>query len=882
MNGAHNQMSTNLTSTASTLPMQLARIMAILLFPFTVMGQELGEPLTGPEILPETVQIEHSLFANCALLNTGSVFCWDTRVPLISTFENFITDIASFSELNAALNNDIASITLDSVHLCGIGRVSGIACVAALGRSSSANGEVAFPPEPEASYLSISDLGPNNSPSVCGIQTDNRVVCWGSTLSGSNNIANVPPEAAFLQQVDVDFTRACGIDLNNALVCWGRSRLNGGVDAHFGDVDITTIGPVKQVSLGRLGACVIDMNDRLECFVEFSSFTDIFADVTFSSIEVSETFQFSNRNVLCYETTSGEKDCQELTVTEDSASSESILSSDADVRLISSRNGVCYISTDEVMTCTGRQGLFEQNPFPTAPQNLNVNFFSDIQAELTWARPTADPMADDFASGYEIFRDGVFIARLPVVTSFIDSNTNPDADYEVRATRGLIAGTSAFVNAEGMGSSELPLVPATPAQPTEPTTPTIPGDGSIEIELTGTVYSSSALELFYNPTQGANSALRYNILRDGALIRENSPATSQFEAGLEVNTSYLYEVEAVFDGNIVATNNITLTTFDDGSGSASAPPVALPESASPSVVNIMLSGAVYSPSALELFWNRSPVANVTYNIFRDGVLVRERSPAVSHFSGQLPPNNTFVFEVVALLDGDAVASSTIEIDTRSRSVSEPIFSGPQQSDIAPLEDTETPSTQITSDVSNLIAGTVTFSGRANDENGSGVDRVFVSVRNNDGLFYYDGAFRPEDTENFRHLNVATGTDRWTINFPLPAGTYEVTARARDSARNQNPRVRDRRTVVVLPRNNIPSADSGTFVQGNALVFPDDGYYQVQTADGSRNICEGERSCEVPDGTYIVINHSTGGRFDNIVVGIGGTAGSSRSGSASGN
>jgi len=158
----------------------------------------------------------------------------------------------------------------------------------------------------------------------------------------------------------------------------------------------------------------------------------------------------------------------------------------------------------------------------------------------------------------------------------------------------------------------------------------------------------------------------------------------------------------------------------------------------------------------------------------------------------------------------------------------------------------------------------------------------VSVRNNDGLFYYDGAFRPEDTENFRHLNVATGTDRWTINFPLPAGTYEVTARARDSARNQNPRVRDRRTVVVLPRNNIPSADSGTFVQGNALIFPDDGYYQVQTADGSRNICEGERSCEVPDGTYIVINHSTGGRFDNIVVGIGGTAGSSRSGSASGN
>jgi len=198
-------------------------------------------------------------------------------------------------------------------------------------------------------------------------------------------------------------------------------------------------------------------------------------------------------------------------------------------------------------------------------------------------------------------------------------------------------------------------------------------------------------------------------------------------------------------------------------------------------------------------------------------------------------------------------------------------------------DTETPTTHITSDLSNLTAGTVTFSGKANDEGGSGVDRVFVAIRNSAGLFYYDGAFRPEDTVNFRHLNVANGTDNWSFSVPLPAGTFEVTARARDGARNQNPRIRDRRTVVVSARSGGQASGSNSFVQGNTLVFPDNGYYQVQTVNGSRNICEGRRSCDVEDGTYVVINHTTGQRFNNVVVGSrdGSTGSSAGSGNNSG-
>lgn len=56
------------------------------------------------------------------------------------------------------------------------------------------------------------------------------------------------------------------------------------------------------------------------------------------------------------------------------------------------------------------------------------------------------------------------------------------------------------------------------------------------------------------------------------------------------------------------------------------------------------------------------------------------------------------------------------------------------------------------------------------------------------------------------------------------------------------------------------------VDGNTIHLPDDGWYQVQSASDYRSICEGERQCEVDNGTYIVINHSTGTRWENVEVG----------------
>ncbi|WP_157736501.1 hypothetical protein [Granulosicoccus antarcticus] len=65
-------------------------------------------------------------------------------------------------------------------------------------------------------------------------------------------------------------------------------------------------------------------------------------------------------------------------------------------------------------------------------------------------------------------------------------------------------------------------------------------------------------------------------------------------------------------------------------------------------------------------------------------------------------------------------------------------------------------------------------------------------------------------------------------------------------------------------NDGQSSDS-IQVSGNTISWPDDGWYQVQTANGGESVCSGGNSCEVGPGSYLVINHTTGARFPGIEV-----------------
>jgi len=56
------------------------------------------------------------------------------------------------------------------------------------------------------------------------------------------------------------------------------------------------------------------------------------------------------------------------------------------------------------------------------------------------------------------------------------------------------------------------------------------------------------------------------------------------------------------------------------------------------------------------------------------------------------------------------------------------------------------------------------------------------------------------------------------------------------------------------------------VSGNTISWPDNGWYQVQNVTDFSTVCEGSNSCSVDAGTYVVINHTTGERFENIEIG----------------
>lgn len=467
----------------------------------------------------------------CIVNTSGEVFCWNNAL-LSNGDSGNQANVAGHETLNMALNSDIAEISLSGTDLCGIGNTAGVACVHFDEASFIPNLGLDTPPEPDATYIAITSLKTN--PNVCGIQLDNRVVCWGD----DNSINEVPPEAAYLKQVDVFGQNACGIDLTDRLVCWGDGNPDAGLDAQFGLVDPLTIGTAKQVSMSPFGACILDGDDELQCFAGVEHFTDVYAGQTFTTIGLDS----SQSPTLCFERTNGEHGCESVLTNGNVSTSESILPMNTDARLISHAGSTCYVTTDDDMQCFfSKTSLLNQ--FPTAPANLSMQVYSPNSVELFWTRPSELNFEADFATGYEIYRNDELIKNIAVGTSYFDGDADVNATYRVRALRGAVAGASSSVSVDNDSS----------ASGTADTQSNVP-----VLELSGLVYSSTALEIFWNRLDNPN--VRYDIFRDNELVRADSPAVSQVDSSLEPNTTYVYTVDLVLNGVTAQSRSIELTT----------------------------------------------------------------------------------------------------------------------------------------------------------------------------------------------------------------------------------------------------------------------------------------------------------------------------------
>lgn len=73
------------------------------------------------------------------------------------------------------------------------------------------------------------------------------------------------------------------------------------------------------------------------------------------------------------------------------------------------------------------------------------------------------------------------------------------------------------------------------------------------------------------------------------------------------------------------------------------------------------------------------------------------------------------------------------------------------------------------------------------------------------------------------------------------------------------------SVANASTTNTVNTVNAISVSANVIQWPDDGWYQVQNAATYESVCEGGRSCTVANGRYIVINHTSGERNNNVSV-----------------
>ena len=142
-------------------------------------------------------------------------------------------------------------------------------------------------------------------------------------------------------------------------------------------------------------------------------------------------------------------------------------------------------------------------------------------------------------------------------------------------------------------------------------------------------------------------------------------------------------------------------------------------------------------------------------------------------------------------------------------------------------------------------------------NQTGTDYVnTVSVSGNLIQWPNDGWYQVQDASSYASLCEGDSS------CDVPNGKYIVI----------NHTTGNRQTVSVpgnapdssgSPDQNNPS--SLVTISGNTISWPDNGWYQVQNATNFESLCEGGRSCTVANGQYIVINHTTGERDNQVII-----------------
>ncbi len=181
------------------------------------------------------------------------------------------------------------------------------------------------------------------------------------------------------------------------------------------------------------------------------------------------------------------------------------------------------------------------------------------QLELIWDSPAVD---------FLVWRDGE-VYQLASGHSFVDLDVSPGVTHEYFVTLDVLTGGER--NAEYLNSLEgqqrrtnaVSIGPGDTSTPVDPDGPVIPGGlglrPDIPADLSGIVYSSTALELFWDSDPSRSQ--RYIVLANGVEVGRRAGA-SLFIEGLNPDTRYDFTVQPADPDTAAQTTaaRISLTT----------------------------------------------------------------------------------------------------------------------------------------------------------------------------------------------------------------------------------------------------------------------------------------------------------------------------------
>jgi chitodextrinase len=274
---------------------------------------------------------------------------------------------------------------------------------------------------------------------------------------------------------------------------------------------------------------------------------------------------------------------------------------------------------------------------------------STSQINLSWSASTDNVGV----TGYNVYRGGVLIATLGVVTTF--QNT------------ALAASTTFSYTVRALDAAGNLSVPSSSASATTPAAPDTTAP-SIPIGLSATPVSATQINLSWIAATDNVAVTGYNVRRNGVLVATLGAVTTFQNNSLAASTTYSYTVQALDAAGNVSGQSTT----------ASATTQTVTDATAPSTPT-GLSATAVSTSQINLSWSASTdnVGVTGYDVYRGGVLIATLGTVTTFQNTGLSPSTTYSYSVRAfdaagnLSVPSALASATtqgIPTDTTAPSI----------------------------------------------------------------------------------------------------------------------------------------------------------------------------------------------------------------------